>query len=161
MNAKRTIPVTQAADRLGVTQQTVRNRIRAGELEGTKDGREWRVSEASVDRAAAPRAVKTRPTVSGIESQLDGLRLAIEGLTQREAAADRVVAAIERERDRYRADAAASKEAALRVNAAAIEIDKAVRQLLRVLELQADALSQLLAPASPGDLLPSSGDKAR
>jgi hypothetical protein len=39
------------------------------------------------------------------------------------------------------------------VNMAAREINGAVRQMLGVLELQADALTELLAPGTVGDLM--------
>ena len=56
--------------------------------------------------------------------------------------------------DRYRADAATSREAALRVNAAAKDLREVVRRLLGVLDEQSEALTQLLAPATPADIHP-------
>jgi excisionase family DNA binding protein len=150
-----TLSVTEAARRLSVTGQTVRNWIRSGELDGRKQGSKWVVAAKSVDAAASALAVA--PVVpaapAGVEERLDRLTAAVERLAQRETASSKLMAALQRERDRFRAEAAASKEAALRVNLVARETDQAVRRLLDVLALQADTLAQLLAPSSPEDLL--------
>lgn len=61
----------------------------------------------------------------------------------------------ERERDRYRAEAATVKEAALRLVGSAQETHSVVSGLLTVLEQQQEALVQLLAPGSLDDLMPS------
>jgi excisionase family DNA binding protein len=145
--------VTQVARRLSVTQQAVRDWIRAGELAARKHGRIWLVDARDLERFAGTRPARQQPASDSVGDQLRELTEAVAQLGEREAASARLVEALERERDRFRAEAAASKEAALRVNAAAQEIDKAVRRLLEVLELQADALTQLLAPSSPDDLL--------
>jgi hypothetical protein len=150
-----TLSVTEAAGRLLVTGQTVRNRLKRGELDGRKQGAKWVVDAESVDKAASElTATPLKPVASaGVEERLERLTKAVERLARREAASSELVAALQRERDRFRAEAAASKEAALRVNSAARETDQAVRQLLDVLALQSDALTQLLAPSSPEDLL--------
>jgi hypothetical protein len=88
-----------------------------------------------------------------VQQQLAQLTAIVDGLVERDRAAGDRLAAIEDERDRYRAEAAAAKEVALRVNAAAREAGEGTRKLLEALELQADALSQFLAPGSPADLL--------
>ncbi|HUX86329.1 MAG TPA: hypothetical protein VMW65_04955, partial [Chloroflexota bacterium] len=77
-------------------------------------------------------------------------------LMGRELAAERLVRAIEADRDRYRADAATSREAALRVNAAARDLRDVVQRLVGVLDEQSEALTQLLAPATPADVFPES-----
>jgi hypothetical protein len=74
----------------------------------------------------------------------------------RELAAERAIRAIEADRDRYRADATTSREAALRVNAAAKDLREVVGRLLGVLDEQSEALTQLLAPATPADVLSDS-----
>jgi excisionase family DNA binding protein len=146
--------VSDAARRLSVTSQAVRDWIHAGHLPARKEGRLWLVREQDVDRLAAGRAAsQPRASTAGVEDRLRELTEAVALLNEREAASAALVEALARERDRFRADAAASREAALRVNAAAREIDRAVRGLLDVLELQSDALTQLLAPASPEDLV--------
>jgi hypothetical protein len=89
-----------------------------------------------------------------VEKRLKEITVAVERLAARESAFEQLVEALQRERDRFRAEAASAKEAALRVNAAARDTDKAVRGLLEVLEAQADALTQLLAPSTADDLLP-------
>jgi excisionase family DNA binding protein len=157
------LPASEVASRLAVTSQAVRDWIHAGNLAARKEGRRWLVDAKDFERFAqarrgreqlTPVAVGDQHRTVGVEDQLRRLAEAVARLGEREAASARLVEALERERDRFRAEAAASKEAALRVNAAAREIDTAVRRLLDVLELQADALTQLLAPASPEDLTP-------
>ena len=146
------VPVAQAAQRLRVTPQTVRNWLRAGRLEGTKHGTRWFVERASIE-LLEPNDGEPDAPIREIENRINEIAKSLEQLLSQESHASRLLAAIERERDHYRAEAAASKEAALRVNAAANEIDGAVRGLLKVLELQTGALEQLLAPSSPQDLL--------
>ena len=151
MGGQDAVPVRVAAERLAVTGQTVRNMIRRGDLRGRKEGRRWLVDGDDVERLAQEQPGSRReppaapPTVGELAE-------AVAELLRREAAASKLVTALERERDRFRADAAAAREAALRVNAVARETDQAVRHLLEVLELQSDALTQLLAPGSPEDL---------
>lgn len=147
--------VTEVARRLGVTQQAVRDWIHGGQLEAEKPGRAWIIDQASFDRFALDRPPSpSRTTSAGIgHDRLAELAAAVDRLVARESASDELLAAVQRERDHFRAEAAAAKEAALRVNSAAREIDKAVRGLLGVLELQSDALTQLLAPSSPQDLI--------
>lgn len=146
----RTMGVTEAARELSVTPQTIRNWIRAERLEGKKVGRAWVVSAAAVQREAqrAPRRERSGST----ERQLAALVAAVERLEARSTTSEELLELTRRERDHFRADAATAREAALRVNAAAGEINAAVRHLLSILELQSDALTQLLAPATPGDL---------
>jgi transposase-like protein len=144
--------VSEVARRLGVTSQAVRDWIRSGQIVARKSDRIWIVDGNSVECFAATRRdLKLAP--ARVEDRLRELTEAVAQLSAREAASAQLLRAVERERDRFRAEAAASKEAALRVNSAAREVDQAVRHLLEVLELQADALTQLLAPSSPEDLL--------
>jgi transposase len=148
------IGVTDAAARLGVTTQTVRNWIRRGDLDARLRGRTWVIDGASLQRLATTRPRRSDRASSGpIEDRLEDLTAAVERLTASQSTSAELLEALRRERDRFRAEAAASKEAALRVNSAARDTHRAVRQLLDVLEHQADALTQLLAPGSPEDLL--------
>lgn len=87
-----------------------------------------------------------------LAQRVEALTAAVHDALARETAAFELVRALERERDRYRADAAAARTAALAVNSAARELDGAVRAMLDVLAHQSDALIQLLAPGSPEDL---------
>lgn len=146
------IPAAQAAQQLRVTPQTVRNWLRDGQLEGAKRGTRWFVERTSIELRELDAG---GPQTAGreIEDRLDEIAISVERLLSQESQSSQLLAAVERERDRYRAEAATSKEAALRVNAAAAEIDGAVRRLLKVLELQSGALEQLLAPSSPQDLI--------
>ena len=121
-----------AADELGVSTQTVRNFLRASSLQGAKsESGRWRVDAASVEEYLAANGSKLeRPDT---RDRIDELTVAVRELSARDVAAERLVADFQRERDRYRADAAAAKGAALAVNAAARELDHAVRSMLEVL----------------------------
>jgi excisionase family DNA binding protein len=159
-NAGRTLvgadlSVSDAALALQVTTQTIRNWIENGKLEATKRGARWRVSRASFDRLAGSfgDVRDSSEAAETLEERLDRLAIAVEQLSARESTSQQLVDTLSRERDRYRSDAAAAREAALLVNAAARDTDVAVRHLLAVLESQSDALAQLLAPGSPQDLM--------
>jgi excisionase family DNA binding protein len=142
------ITAREAATRLGVTPQTIRNYVRAGKLEGDKDAAgSWRVSAEAVER------MSTRPALPGdVVARVSRLAEEVGELRGRADTANQLVAALERERDRYRGDAAAAREAALILVGNARELDAATRTLLTALEAQANALVQLLAPATPEDL---------
>jgi excisionase family DNA binding protein len=147
--------VSVAAQRLGVTTQTVRNWIRSGALPAHKDQGIWVVDAESVERYAVERPERRghgASTVGSIEERLTALTTMVTSLVQRETATRELVEALQNERDRFRAEVATAKDAALRVNAAARETYAAVGELLAVLDRQADALAQLLAQASPQDL---------
>jgi Helix-turn-helix domain len=148
--------VSNAALRLSVTPQTVRNWIRSGTLKAKKDNGIWVVDSASVERCAAARPLPAAGVRAdgGTEKRLEDLTAVVAALVARERSAEDLLEALQRERDRFRSEAATAKEAALRVNAAARETQAAVRQLLAVLELQTDALTQLLVPSSLEDLVP-------
>jgi hypothetical protein len=159
------LTVAAAAGRLGVSDQTVRNRLRSGPLRGRQDASGyWQVEAASVEeyRAAHPSAFADADLAdSDVASRLEELGVKVDALLARDAATADLVASLQRERaalarerDHYRADAAAAKAAALDVNAAARGLDASVRPMLDVLERQRDALTQLLAPGSPEDLAP-------
>lgn len=151
----REFSTAEAAQRVGVTAQTIRQWCESGRLNGRRIGnrRVWRVDAESVRSIAAARGVKEDTVSPDVEAELRLLRESLARLEARDDNAAGLLAAIERERDRYRADSAALREAALRVNAAARETYQAVRHLLVILEEQSGALEQLLAPASPLDLL--------
>ena len=152
--AKQTITVAEAAKRLGCTTQTVRNWLLAGKLTGYQSGKRriWHVDEASVTPLIRPGSTSPLVVSGEVHEVLEQLRQ----LMGRELAAERLVRAIEADRDRYRADAATSREAALRVNAAARDLRDVVQRLVGVLDEQSEALTQLLAPATPADVFPES-----
>lgn len=50
-----TIGVPAAAELLGITEQAVRHKLRTGRLAGRREGRDWRIQRAEVDRARAAR----------------------------------------------------------------------------------------------------------
>jgi predicted site-specific integrase-resolvase len=147
-NFAKHVSVTETAKLLGLTPQAVRDRIRAGSLPGQKDDRgRWRIP---------PHAV---PAASGVsaESQAVDARLAtverqVADLVDARELHIEFVSTLSAERDRYRADAAAAREAAARMNVALAETRDTVRSLLNALDAQSEALTQLLTPGSPADL---------
>lgn len=151
MTDKASIGVGQAAEVLGVTTQTVRNWIDSGKLKGSKglNGR-WQIDAVSLhERAEAHGAAD-----HAIALKLDRLSVDVTAMMEADRASTRLLAAVERERDRYRVDAASIRDAALQLVAAADETHQAVAALLEIMARQRDALSQLLAPGSPHDLMP-------
>jgi len=145
-----------AAEQLGVTPQTVRNWLQDSELRGHRDGRgRWQIETASVEEYLAQHGRGNNGrSVADLQREIERLTVIVGELRASETTSAQLIEPLERERDRYRADASAARAAALSLITAAREIDGVVRQTLRVLELQADALVQLLAPGSPADLTP-------
>ena len=141
-----------AAMLLNVSPQTVRNWVRGGKLSATRTsaGR-FLVDAVSVDAVLG--AEEAGPSGAGTEAgTLEEIRQILGELQSRDLRAARLLEAVERERDRFRAESAAFREAALQLLSAASETDSGVRRLLDVLERQREALIQLLAPGSPEDL---------
>jgi hypothetical protein len=152
------VGIRTAATELGLSPQTIRNRIKAGQLDASKGptGR-WEIASASLDGYIAAygrgRQAKEANPDREVMHRLDELATSIDLLRKGHGASVGLLEAIERERDRYRAEAASAREAALRVVAAARDTYAAIEQLLPVLREQNDALAQLLAPGSPQDLM--------
>jgi excisionase family DNA binding protein len=152
------IRVSRVADHLRLSPQGVRDLIRAKKLRGCKDpGGRWLVEASSVTEYLERYGRKKGGDLGqlGVERRLDELARSIDSLREAGALSARLLAATERERDRYRADAATAREAALRLVAASQETNSAASELLGGLQRQQDALIQLLAPASPADLSPA------
>jgi len=155
--------VSQAATELGLSTQAVRNLIRGGKLAAAKDpeGR-WLIEEASVSAYLA-RHGRHKPPPAGlerIEAMLDELTRSVASLQKSNASATQLLEATERERDKHRAEAAAVREAALRLVGSAQETNSVVSGLLGVLKQQEEALVQLLAPGSLDDLMPARGGRS-
>jgi hypothetical protein len=135
----------------------VRDLIHAEKLDGFKDpeGR-WLITSESLDRYIVEHGTRAaaEPGIARIERRLDDVVRSVEKLRESNAVGTELLAATERERDRHRADAAAVREAGLRLVASAQETNEAVQGLLGVLQRQQDALVQLLAPGSLDDLRP-------
>jgi excisionase family DNA binding protein len=138
-----------AAVALGVTQQTVRNWIDSGKLKGTRSGRPYQVTSQSVEQILAQEGKRTLAPRHRSQTEIDALAKEVRRLADQSAA----VAALASERDRYRAEAATLREAAAQVNAASREAYAGMRQLLDAMQLQSEALSQLLGPSTPDDVL--------
>lgn len=150
------ISATEAAAIAGVTCQTIREWCKGGLVDGIQTGPRqiWRVSAPSLQsflgqRGKSPRADALSQTQSAVAKLIS----AVAELRDGGGASPALVASLERERDRFRAEAAAVREAALLVNSASRELYGAVRSMLEVMRQQGDALEQLLAPASPLDLM--------
>jgi hypothetical protein len=153
------VRVGLVAEDLGLSPQGVRDLIRGGKLTGCKDPRGRWLVEASSVAEYLERYGRKKPGDLGhprIEQRLDKLARSIDSLREASALSARLLTATERERDRYRADAATAREAALRLVAASQETNSAASELLGGLQRQQDALIQLLAPGSPADLPPAS-----
>jgi excisionase family DNA binding protein len=151
-SVSQTVSTGEAARRLGITQQAVRDRVRAGTLSGRREGREWRVDAANLPSKApaTPRALST----GVIAQRLTDIESRLSEMSSAQQSADSAAAAIARERDRYRAEAAAAREAALRLSGVTRDAVGAARQLLEALDAQAEAIAQLVGPGSPQDVLP-------
>ncbi|MFS0701966.1 helix-turn-helix domain-containing protein [Cellulomonas sp. 179-A 4D5 NHS] len=50
-----TLGVPAAAELMGITEQAVRHKLRTGRLAGRREGRDWRIQRAEIDRARAAR----------------------------------------------------------------------------------------------------------
>lgn len=50
-----TFGVPAAAELMGITEQAVRHKLRTGRLAGRREGRDWRIQRAEIDRARAAR----------------------------------------------------------------------------------------------------------
>jgi excisionase family DNA binding protein len=151
------VGVGQAAEELGLSTQAVRDLIRSGKLAGSKDLRgRWLIDAASVSGYVAKHGRRKRAALDAarIERRLEKLGRSVDSLLEANTSAAQLLEAVERERDRYRSDAAATREAALHLVASAQDTHTAVSELLGVLQKQGGALVQLLAPGSPQDLMP-------
>lgn len=145
------LAASEAATRLELTPQAVRDRIRAGSLAGRKDehGR-WRVR---ADAVPPPRALVSND-LSALTIRVEELERQLSTILAAQAGDAGRVERLSAERDRFRSDAAAAREAAARLNIALAEVRATARSLLNALDAQSEALTQLLAPGSPADLPP-------
>ncbi|HXC79465.1 MAG TPA: helix-turn-helix domain-containing protein [Candidatus Acidoferrum sp.] len=151
----RLLSATSAGHELGVSAQTVRDWARSGKLRGSQGptGR-WLIEDSSVQEVVATEGRRGRPVNHDLERRLDIVVEEVAMLRTRDVTENELVSALTRERDRYRADSATIREAALKLAVAAREQHRAVKTLLEVLDLQADTLAELLAPASLHDMPP-------
>lgn len=128
------VTISEAAERLGVSPDTIRRRLRAGELAAEKvktaQGLAWRV-ELPPDALPAPPDV-----IAVVDAAADAVELA--RLRERVAGLERLAEELQSERDAWR-------EQAVRDGDAARE--------LRILLRQAQALSQAL----PANVEPANG----
>jgi len=134
------VPIKEAAERLGISADTVRRRLKRGELTGkhepTAQGFTWVVElpalEEDADEASAPlESHATAPTAQAVI----GEALELGTLRERVSGLERLTAELSDERDEWREQARRHEDAA---------------RELRILVQGAQALARVL-PASTGD----------
>lgn len=151
------ITVTQAAQALEVSGETVRKRLASGDLKGERQtNRRWRVAKTSVDATLAKIGKKNFLPVgdaASLAAELQRLSEKVDQLEEHVRESDRELERVRAERDRYRSDASTLRATALHVQATANDAAGALRTVLASLEdAQAQALSAMLAPGSPQEL---------
>lgn len=157
------LTTAQVAEVLGVGEERVRQLCRAGELAARKvrSGREWQVDATAVAGRAGSVARPRRPrSPAPAGPSLDELAEAVARRLDwplNEA----TLCEVERERDRYRSEAAAVRESALHLSRAVTEVRAGMTALLDAMDEQAEALAALLAPGAVADLLPSDSRPSR
>src|SRR5438132_105074 len=104
----------EAAKLLNVTTQTIRDWVRGGKLRAvrTQSGR-FRIDVASVEALLEPD--RNGPTSGKVEDTLSEITGALADLQARDRAAEQLLEAVERERDRFRAESATLRGAALQL----------------------------------------------
>jgi len=154
----------EAGRRLGVGKERARQLAKKGELTARQDVRRvWFIDPASIKAwlSAKAAARSRRGQHQGVDKRLEGLARAIAELAAGQAELQAMVrelqtttpnAALMRERDHYRAQAAAVRESALLLNSASRDAHAGYRHLLDTMVQQADALVQVLAPESLSDI---------
>ncbi|HEV7564399.1 MAG TPA: helix-turn-helix domain-containing protein [Microbacteriaceae bacterium] len=163
MSAQEWIRVSTVAGQLGLSSQAVRNLIRSGKLDAAKDpeGR-WLLNAASVEEYLALRGRHKPPILglAGVERELQGIAENVRALRESGATTSGVLEELERERDRYRAEATAARAASLSLISASRETRAALGGLLDSMRHHEDALIQLLTPGTAEDLSTPRGNKA-
>jgi hypothetical protein len=150
------IGVRKAAEELGLSPQAVRDLIRSKKLKGKKNSADrWRIDPNSLSRYLSEHGRK-----EGVLSGLERLEQRLDELDRRidspsESAPTAALAAAERERDRYRSDAATLREVVRLYAESTEEADAAFASLRAASRKQREAVAQLLGPATVEDLLPS------
>jgi Helix-turn-helix domain len=152
------IGVSKAAEELGLSPQAVRDLIRSKKLKGQKNSADrWRIDPDSLSRYLSEHGRK-EGVLSGLErlgQRLDELDRRIDSLSDLAAVA--ALQAAERERDKYRSDAATLREVVRLYAESTEETEAAFANLRAASQKQREALAQLLRPASVEDLMPSGG----
>jgi hypothetical protein len=141
--------------RLAVTPERARQLITARELDAQQTPtKRWLITRASVEKYRLGTVERTAESSSpNLEAEVQRPSEAVLRLEERAASSAVLLDAVSRERDRYRADAAAARGAAMEMQASIPDFTGVVQQLQLIIERQANALGQLLAPGSPEDLL--------
>jgi excisionase family DNA binding protein len=136
------ISVAQAAERLGVTPQSIRNWANTGKLSARKTGRRFEIRERDIEDKHA--------TLPPGHPSTD--RDLLQNVARRVTIIETELQTVRAERDQFRADSAAARAAALEASAVSAELVKATRQIVDTLAIQVSATSQLLTPNSPAGL---------
>ena len=151
------LTTTEAAAHLGVSTETIRQRLQSGELQGDREpnGR-WLVRKTTVDARLAKVGKKNRSDWNDRPEEIDDLqelRDRVGRLEDRLQAAEQELQRVIGERDRYRAEASTLRATAIHFQASAHEASVALRAALAGLEnAQSQSLSAMLGPRSPGDI---------
>jgi peptidoglycan hydrolase CwlO-like protein len=152
------IGVGQAAIELGMSTQGVRDLIRAKKLQAIKSPKgQWRIEPSSVQRHLrdhGQKPGKAQFDVDALHKKVDDLADSIDALMAERKSSTQLLEALEQERDRHRADAVASRAAALGLLASTQDTHSAIEDLLGALSKQGDVLTQFLTPGSLQDLMP-------
>jgi excisionase family DNA binding protein len=144
------ISATEAAKRLGVSSQTIRNWIGTGDLRATKQRDRWVIDPDSLAVLGKRRGVLRASTAPPeLAIQVGELIRMVSAISDRQDELMRSMDSLRQERDRFRAESATARESALAANAVAAKTQEAVGQLLEALQLQTNSVSQLLLPALP------------
>lgn len=150
------ISVGTAATELGRSTQTMRNWLDKGRLVGRRRANnDWEVKQDSVDAAVAQfgRKDASISRLADLSAEVRRLAEVVDEIQRDKTNPSESLGAVAKERDRYRAEAATMRAAARSLNAGAQDVNGAVRQLLSVLERQSDAITSLLGPPSPEELV--------
>ena len=152
------VPASQAAVGLGVSSETIRQRVKSGALAGFQQpNRRWLVDRKALDAALAKLGKKTSsggPDLATLAAELEQLRRQVDRLEGRARQSTGELASAIGERDRYRAEASTLRTVALHLNGTLHETAATLRTALAAAEeAQSEVLRAVLAPGSPQDLL--------
>jgi hypothetical protein len=140
-----TVGVSKAAQDLGLTPQGVRDLIRSGKLEARKNEADrWRIDGDSLARYLSEHGPKegALSALDRLDRRVSELDRRIESLSESASA----LTTVENERDRFRSDASALRDALLLYIASAADVEAAFQK-------QRDAFAQLVRPGLIQDLM--------
>jgi chromosome segregation ATPase len=148
------VPLKEAARQLGETRERTRQRLIDRQLVGEQRGKKrlWFVDAKSLATVLEALGRVANDDLAALAAEVKRLASEIAALKAAQSPSDQELGRLRGERDRYRAEAATMREAAIHANAAQRAAVESFRRLLDALEEQADAVTELLGPRSPEDL---------